>query len=444
MSAIIAKPFNWAKKIVHAVFRGSPNLITAEDLNRQVVALKKEMFLLQQGNRYVNSDFQVFRTLASSVICSGTYVFIEGMKIAVDMAQTLNITWSNYSEYDINLYCTKTLVQFSDDASHEISGAVFASGTAYEAADHYVYENPQIAIVQRPDPNSNFEYPQVNSKEYVCTLCRIHYETAETNMANRWWVNNFCKQPNRSLVHDYEGPTQYRFYVRKNNAVENHVLVPGGNTPLTESLQILWSRLYNLERRLFLETSYNNGYIVAPTVDINGATYDNARSWSGYVYATSIGMGAVLGSISYKFYLVGNLCFLYGTVSRNSTGSEKIVYSVINSDEGKAPSALVGDEKRYVMGIVNQNSLPDVNRVTGATFTYSGEGAIPSNAVQLQMGTPYTPHSNVVMKVTPAFMAFEGVELDSSYDFYVVYPFSSHHFWSAANIDHLGNFDDHK
>lgn len=447
MSAINSKPFSWVRGIVNAVFRGSPNLITAEDLNRQIVALKKEMFLLQQGNRYVNSDFQIVRTLASSVVCSGTYVFIEGMKIAVDMAQTLSITWNNYSEYDINLYCTKTLVQFSDDASHEISGAVFASGNAYEAADHYVYENPQIAIVQRPDPNSNFEYPQVNSKDYVCTLCRIHYESADTNAANRWWVNNFCKQPNRSLVHDYEGPTQYRFYVRKNNAVENHMLVPGGNTPLTEAMQILWSRLYNLERRLFLETSHNNGG-VKPTIDINGVTYDNFRhariEFNGDPNYS-------VGVLEYWFYVIGNMCFVLGYIDfgKLPNTAQEMVQSYrdfnFTGADGELPHPLVfgnygGGVAMPIIATMDSfsSSVTPINRVTGIV---SGTGT-------LNMGTPHYPQADGYVYIYPNRIRCGGFQRPGYHGFYAVYPFSSHHFWSPANIDgdmgHIGNFDDYK
>ena len=445
MGALVSKPFNWARQIINAVFHGSPNLITAEDLNRQIVALKKECFLLQQGNRYVNSDFQIVRTLASSVVCSGTYVFIEGMKIAVDMAQTLNITWNNFSEYDINLYATKTLVQFSDDASHQISGAVFVGGDAYEAADHYVYENAQIAIVQRPDPNGDFEYPQVNSKDYVCTLCRIHYESANANATNRWWVNNFCKQPSHSLVHDYEGPTQYRFYVRKNNAVENHILVPGGNTALTEAMQILWSRLYNLERRLFLETSYNNGG-VKDTVEINGTTYNNYRhkridftgdaNWSN-------------GVLEYWYYIVGNICFVLGYLDFGKlpgTAQQCVeAYRDFNftGADGELPHPLVFGN--YAGGVAQpiiatmetfNSSVTPINRITGIT---GGEGA-----GTLNMGTPHYPQADGAIWIYPNKIRCMGFQRAGYHGFYAVYPFSSHRFWSAANIDGLGNFDDHK
>ena len=40
MSAIIERAFNKTQKIIRAVFRGSPNLITTSDLNRQFESMR--------------------------------------------------------------------------------------------------------------------------------------------------------------------------------------------------------------------------------------------------------------------------------------------------------------------------------------------------------------------------------------------------------------------
>ena len=43
MSKIVTKAFDATKKVVRSIFRGSPNLLTSSDLNRQFEALKHQI-----------------------------------------------------------------------------------------------------------------------------------------------------------------------------------------------------------------------------------------------------------------------------------------------------------------------------------------------------------------------------------------------------------------
>ena len=172
MSSIITKPFSWANKIVRAVFKGAPNLITTSDLNRQLEALKKEMYMLYMADGNILSDFN-FTIDGGTIKTTGSYIYCSGVLFNMDMQGEYPIPiYGSESVKVLRLYAKKSLVTSGDDFTKEISGAKFEDGTTQPAADHYVYSEPTL-IYEDDINSSNIDYPQVDERDFIATLFRV-------------------------------------------------------------------------------------------------------------------------------------------------------------------------------------------------------------------------------------------------------------------------------
>lgn len=149
MSKILEKAFNAGQKIIRSVFRGSPNLITTSDLNRQIEALKYQIDSVE--NRVgVLSDATIETAYSSGTLSvSYQYSYLEafGCSFPSKSAEvSINMTSSTGPAYLI-LTADTELVTYQTDFSHEIAGAKFEDGTSKEAADQMVAKNEAISLV---------------------------------------------------------------------------------------------------------------------------------------------------------------------------------------------------------------------------------------------------------------------------------------------------------
>ena len=317
MSNIISKPFSWANKIVQAVFKGSPNLITTSDLNRQIEAIKKEMYMLYMSDGNVLSDFS-FTIEGQKIKTTGTYIYCSGVLFNMDMTGEYTIPdFGSESTKVLNLYAKNKLVTSDDDFSKTISGAKFDDGTTMPAAEHYVYEEPTFVFEDAKD-TSDIDYAQVDERDFLVTLMKVQCINSG-NRNNYFYVQTFCKKVggdsgdlgNRRLGGlvdvsnvDYQSDSSY----------------PHANDSLRDVVKKLWTRLYSLEKRLFAETLESSA--LSPDyyyVNDQQFSWNRSGSWQESNNTT---FGNV--TVTYDFRIVGNICFLCGHISIEKNTGESL------------------------------------------------------------------------------------------------------------------------
>lgn len=157
MSKIIEKVFDAGKKIVMSIFKGSPNLITSADLNRQIEAIKYQLDMLDDKTGIV-SDMQITHSLSSgtlSVSYTLSYLYFKGCSFSPAVKSlTTNMTLSAPTAY-LCLTASKKTLTYDTDSSHDIAGAKFSDGTSLPAANQVVYENEEIVITHALSSLSN-------------------------------------------------------------------------------------------------------------------------------------------------------------------------------------------------------------------------------------------------------------------------------------------------
>lgn len=148
MSKIIDKAFDATKKIFRSIFMGSPNLITAPDLNRQIEALK---FQLDQLDDKVGvcSDFSVTHDFSGTTLTVTpwySYLQFKGCSFQPELTpMSINLTRSAPEAF-LCLVADSELVTYDTDFSHDIAGAKFEDGTSMAAANQMVYKNEQFIL----------------------------------------------------------------------------------------------------------------------------------------------------------------------------------------------------------------------------------------------------------------------------------------------------------
>ena len=173
MSRIIDKAFDASKKIVRSIFRGSPNLLTSSDLNRQIEALKYQIDKLEERTN-VDTDLDInvvsisahrrnledpTMTLQDSenrVTFTLGYMRFKGCLFTPTVSpMTISIRENEQKKMYVHLVAEKKIVTYEDDFSHEVSGAKFEDGSSMPAADNEVYFNEKIVCTEnKNEPNS--------------------------------------------------------------------------------------------------------------------------------------------------------------------------------------------------------------------------------------------------------------------------------------------------
>lgn len=189
MSSIVDKAFNAAQKILRTVFRGSPNLFTTADLNRQVEALKYSIDSLESRVGFV-SDISLSASISSGtlvVLGNLSYLLAKGCDFSAELSGSVTLSLkvtSGVHKYYVCLTGDTSLVTFSDDPNHNISGAKFQDGSSQAAADNYVVTNP--ALVLTTD----------TSAQNILGILAIIDITDTDNL----WVKNNCISLQESLA----------------------------------------------------------------------------------------------------------------------------------------------------------------------------------------------------------------------------------------------------
>lgn len=148
MSSIVDKAFDASKRIVRSIFKGSPNLITTSDLNRQLEAFKYQLDKLDEKTGFL-SDISIQTSLVSgtlSVTYSYSLLEFKGCRFTPPVSSlSINLTSSAPIAY-LCLTASTSEVTYDDDSTHEIAGAKFSDGTAYPAANQIVYSEGSLIL----------------------------------------------------------------------------------------------------------------------------------------------------------------------------------------------------------------------------------------------------------------------------------------------------------
>lgn len=160
MSKILEKAFDASKKIVRSIFRGSPNLITTSDLNRQLEALKYQADKLDEKTGFFIEGGYVGYSLKSSTIdVAFGYDKMEykGCSFEPNASVDLKTNLTKAAPYAyLCLVADKETLTYETDFSHEIAGAKFADGTSMRAADQIVYKNEKLVLTHSVESLNNF------------------------------------------------------------------------------------------------------------------------------------------------------------------------------------------------------------------------------------------------------------------------------------------------
>ena len=195
MSSLIDKAFDATQKIIRSIFRGSPNLFTTADLNRQLELITYQLNSLEERVGVVSDMYVTATTISSgnTLVVQGdfSYLIVRGCDFTGDFPSgTISVTKARTSEDIVFFLCLTAqsqVVTYSDNPSHDISGAKFADGTSRSAADTLVYTNPTLVVVKES------ELASLSNKIGIIAVL-----TVQTN--GRVSVTSNCMARNTSLA----------------------------------------------------------------------------------------------------------------------------------------------------------------------------------------------------------------------------------------------------
>lgn len=145
MSSIIAKPFNPVQKIIRAIFKGSPNLFTTSDLNRQIEAFD---YRLKQLERKVGviTDMEFEWDSDENYVAKYSYLEYNGCILYSGNQITFKIGSSIDNFRALGILITEREIDYTGDSTHLISGAKFEDGTSKPAANHKVVQDYRLVL----------------------------------------------------------------------------------------------------------------------------------------------------------------------------------------------------------------------------------------------------------------------------------------------------------
>lgn len=173
MSSIVAKAFDATQKIMRSIFRGTPNLFTTSDLNRQIEAFDYRLKQLEWF-RGVETDMQFSVSKSESRVLTISYSYIRIYGCTLYSGATVTRTFERPEVYSrcIYLYLIPTVIDYSADSTHLISGAKFADGSSQPAADNIVVSSWGFGVLDVDDEVPFFKWgadvlQQTSSTAYV-------------------------------------------------------------------------------------------------------------------------------------------------------------------------------------------------------------------------------------------------------------------------------------
>lgn len=226
MSRIINKAFDASKKIIRSIFRGSPNLLTSSDLNRQIEALKYQIDKLEERTnvdtdldinvvsisahrRNLEDPTQTTHDSENRVTFTLGYMRFKGCLFTPTVSpMTISIGENEQKKMYIHLVAEKKIVTYEDDFSHEISGAKFEDGASMPAADNEVYFNEKIVCTEnKNEPNSLVILAEFIAKDWF---------PADDNPVPVYVKKYYTESPNM-LTYDKEAYSPFIFQEMGNN-----------------------------------------------------------------------------------------------------------------------------------------------------------------------------------------------------------------------------------
>ena len=226
MSRIINKAFDASKKIVRSIFRGSPNLLTSADLNRQIEALKYQIDKLEERTN-VDTDLDInvvsisahernledptgtMQDSENRVTYTLGYMRFKGCLFTPTVSpMTIFIGENEQKKMYIHLVAEKKIVTYEDDFSHEISGAKFEDGTSMPAADNEVYFNEKIVCTEnKNEPNSLVILAEFTAKDWY----------PKNDEPTPVFVKKYYTESPNMLTYDKEAYSPFIFQAMGNN-----------------------------------------------------------------------------------------------------------------------------------------------------------------------------------------------------------------------------------
>lgn len=226
MSRIISKAFDASKKIVRSIFRGSPNLLTSSDLNRQIEALKYQIDKLEERTN-VDTDLDInvvsvsahkrnledptgtIKDSENRVTFTLGYMRFKGCLFTPTVSpMTISIRENEQKKMYIHLVAEKKIVTYEDDFSHEISGAKFEDGSSMPAADNEVYFNEKIVCTEnKNEPNSLVILAEFTAKDWF----------PKNDEPTPVFVKKYYTESPNMLTYDKEAYSPFIFQAMGNN-----------------------------------------------------------------------------------------------------------------------------------------------------------------------------------------------------------------------------------
>lgn len=154
MSAIIERAFNKTQKIIRAVFRGSPNLITTSDLNRQFESMRYQADRIDERIGVISDLSLKVEVEDDTWTITPSFTYLEAKGLSFNPEKSAVSLFSESGVYLCLTADTET-VTYASDFSHEIAGASFSDGTSMASADQLVYKNESIVVVKDPSTINN-------------------------------------------------------------------------------------------------------------------------------------------------------------------------------------------------------------------------------------------------------------------------------------------------
>lgn len=226
MSRIINKAFDASKKIIRSIFRGSPNLLTSSDLNRQFEALKYQIDKLEERTnvdtdldinvvsisahrRNLEDPTQTTHDSENRVTFTLGYMRFKGCLFTPTVSpMTISIRENEQKKMYVHLVAEKKIVTYEDDFSHEISGAKFEDGASMPAADNEVYFNEKIVCTEnKNEPNSLVILAEFIAKDWSPT----------NDSPVPVYVKKYYTESPNMLTYDKEAYSPFIFQTMGNN-----------------------------------------------------------------------------------------------------------------------------------------------------------------------------------------------------------------------------------
>ena len=355
MSNIVAKQFNWARKIYKAVFKGTPNILTTEDVNREFDNLREGAYLSQRSVGVISNMQNPILTINSSGALVGAspnvvngYVIVGGVKFDLPATIDFGVYGSKLletsKEYTINLYARRTLVTFSDDATKEISGAKFEDGSVKEAAEHYVYGDEKLVFEERLTNDLSRVRPigTQYGYEFIAPLYLLKVENDLKGDGEAATTRQYLKMSLTTPIEKcvIENQPLFNFptsaIIAYDPSTPNNLYRPKIGHTLSTVVSRMYSRFYNLEKRIYGYT--REGTILSETVI--------ERMFLGATFSPS----STDVKLQVSWGISGGICVVTGSITFVDVNKSGVLANTLTFDFNVLPKPIMDVVAPYYNG----------------------------------------------------------------------------------------------